>query len=391
MTKEELGTERQRLLRDAQRVVIKVGTSIVSGPAGEVCRGALESLVGSVAALKMAGRQVVLVSSGAVGLGAGRLGLHPSRLGDLVVRQACAAVGQSLLMHSYEQLFRVHDVRIAQVLLTEDDFTDWKRYRNLRCTIEKLLKLGVLPIVNENDTVATAELEYVVSSKDRVFGDNDRLAALVMSGLESDALVLLTNVDGLLWHAPKKAADIQAEPIPLVEEITEQLKAVAAGPSVGGRGGMLTKLEAAQIAMQAGGVAVIANGMKPGVLDSIFAGEQVGTTFMSASRMAGKRRWITYAAGVRGRLIVNEGARNAIIGGKASLLSSGIVRVEQQFAPQDVVSIADCEGREFARGIINCGSDEAAAMIAATCGAQTVVERARVMVSRDNMVLSEQR
>jgi glutamate 5-kinase len=391
MTKEDLETERRRLLRDAQRVVIKVGTSIVSGSAGEVSAGYVESLVRSMAALKMAGRQVVLVSSGAVGLGAGRLGLHPSRLGDLVVRQACAAVGQSLLMHTYEQLFRVHDVRIAQVLLTEDDFSDWKRYTNLRRTMEKLLKLGVLPIVNENDTVATAELEYVASSQERVFGDNDRLAALVMSGLESDALVLLTNVDGLLRHAPKNADGEDGQPIPLVEEITQELKAIAAGPSAGGRGGMLTKLEAAQIAMQAGGVAVIANGMKSEVLNDIFAGEQIGTTFMSTSRMAGKRRWITYAAGVHGRVIVNEGARNAIIGGKASLLSSGVVRVEQQFESQDVVSIADSQGCEFARGIINCASEEAEALIEGTPSARPVKERARVLVTRDNMVVSEQR
>jgi glutamate 5-kinase len=391
MTKEDLETERRRLLRDAQRVVIKVGTSIVSGSAGEVNAVYVESLVRSMAALKMAGRQVVLVSSGAVGLGAGRLGLHPSRLADLVVRQACAAVGQSLLMHAYEQLFRVHDVRIAQVLLTEDDFSDWKRYTNLRRTMEKLLKLGVLPIVNENDTVATAELEYVVSSQERVFGDNDRLAALVMSGLESDALVLLTNVDGLLRQAPKSADGEEAKPIPIVEEITQELKAIAAGPSAGGRGGMLTKLEAAQIAMQAGGVAVIANGMNPEVLNSIFAGDQIGTTFMSTSRMAGKRRWITYAAGVRGRVIVNEGARNAIIGGKASLLASGVVRVEQQFESQDVVSIADSQGCEFARGIINCASEEAEALIEAKSAAPSAGERARVLVTRDNMVVSEQR
>ena len=391
MTKEDPETERRRLLRDAQRVVIKVGTSIVSGSAGEVNAGYVESLVRSMAALKTAGRQVVLVSSGAVGLGAGRLGLHPSRLADLVVRQACAAVGQSLLMHAYEQLFRVHDVRIAQVLLTEDDFSDWKRYTNLRRTMEKLLKLGVLPIVNENDTVATAELEYVASTQERVFGDNDRLAALVMSGLESDALVLLTNVDGLLWQAPKSADGEEAKAIPIVDEITQELKAIAAGPSAGGRGGMLTKLEAAQIAMQAGGVAVIANGMKPEVLNSIFAGEQIGTTFMSTSRMAGKRRWITYAAGVRGRVIVNEGARNAIIGGKASLLSSGVVRVEQQFESQDVVSIADSQGCEFARGIINCASEEAEALIEGKSAAPLAGERARVLVTRDNMVVSEQR
>jgi len=196
-------------------------------------------------------------------------------------------------------------------------------------------------------------------------------------------------VEGLLQHAPTGEIGSAVEasrPVALVQEIGDELKAAAAGPSGGGRGGMLTKLEAAQIAMQAGGVAVIANGMRPGVLDQIFAGEQIGTTFMSASRMAGKRRWITYAAGVRGRVIVNEGAREAIMGGKASLLCSGVVRVEQQFDPQDVVSIADCQGREFARGIVNCASNEATASIEVTAGA-----RARVLVTRDNMVLSEQR
>src|SRR6266403_323627 len=203
MTKEDLENERQRRLRAAQRVVIKVGTSIVTGTQGAVCVAHMEPLVKSIATVKKVGRQIVLVSSGAVGLGAARLGLHQSRLKDVVVRQACAAVGQSLLMHAYEQLFRVHDVTIAQVLLTEDDFTEWERYSNLRRTMEKLLKLGVLPIVNENDTVSTAELEYVAAGRERVFGDNDRLAALVMSRLESDALVLLTNVDGLLRRDPK--------------------------------------------------------------------------------------------------------------------------------------------------------------------------------------------
>src|SRR5882724_6038553 len=389
MTKQDLETERQKRLRAAQRVVIKLGTSVVTGEGGAVCPERIEPLVRSLAGLKNAGRQIVLVSSGAVGLGAGRLGLHQSRLRDVVVRQACAAVGQSLLMQAYEKLFSLHDVPIAQVLLTEDDFTEWQRYTNLRRTMEKLLKLGVLPIVNENDTVSTAELEYVAAGSERAFGDNDRLAALVMSRLESDALVLLTNVDGLLRRDPRTKQGALHEPsrlVPLVVEIDDELKASAAGPSTGGRGGMATKLEAAQIAMQAGGVAVIANGTRPRVLDQIFAGEQIGTTFMSASRMAGKRRWITYAAGVRGRVVLNEGAREAIMGGKASLLCSGVVRVEQQFDPQDVVSIADCEGREFARGIVNCASNEATALIEETAGA-----RARVLVTRDNMVLSELR
>jgi glutamate 5-kinase len=181
--------------------------------------------------------------------------------------------------------------------------------------------------------------------------------------------------------------------IPLVEEITAELKAEAGGASAGGRGGMLTKLDAAQIAMRAGGTAIIANGTQPGILERIFAGERVGTTFISTLRMGGKRRWIAYAAGVRGRLIVNAGAREALMKGKASLLSTGVVRVEEQFEPQDVVRIADTEGHEFARGIINCASAEVMKAIesdveaSAPTGARSA--RARVLVIRDNIVLLE--
>jgi glutamate 5-kinase len=401
MIEPELERERQRRVRAAHRVVVKLGTGIVNGDAGEVCVERVGPLVDSMAQLKRAGRQLVLVSSGAVGLGAGRLGLHRSRLADLVTRQACAAVGQSLLMHAYEQLFRAHDIRIAQVLLTEADFTDWRRYSNLRRTMGKLLKLGVLPIINENDTVSTAELEYLNKGAERVFSDNDRLAALVMSKLDSDALVLLTSVDGLLSTGFRDASAVEGEArtvISMVAEITPELRAVAGGPSAGGRGGMITKLDAAQIALRAGGLAVIANGMKPNILERIFSGEPLGTTFMSRSRMAGKRRWIAYAAGVRGRLVVNDGARDAILGGKASLLSSGVVRVEDKFEPQDVVAITDSEGREFARGIINCPSAEARALIEGNgeAGAQKTTTRAgaiqaRVLVTRDNIVLLEKR
>src|SRR4030088_3431216 len=191
---ENVASER---LRAARRVVIKLGTSIVTGADGEICSEQVQPIVRTIAALKSAGRQVVLVSSGAVGLGAGRLGLPRTRLGDLVVRQACAAVGQNLLMNAYEKLFGAHDVKIAQLLLTEEDFADRHRYRNLRSTMEKLLKFGVVPIVNENDTVSTAELEYLTEGSGRIFGDNDRLAALDISRREADALVLLRDVDGL--------------------------------------------------------------------------------------------------------------------------------------------------------------------------------------------------
>ncbi|HUA02087.1 MAG TPA: glutamate 5-kinase [Candidatus Aquilonibacter sp.] len=376
--------ERQKL-RAARRLVIKVGTTTVTGAEGELCRERVEPIVRSIAALMKAGRQVVLVSSGAVGLGRGWLGLHRSRLDDLVTKQACAAVGQSLLMDAYKNLFAQWEIKIAQVLLTEEDFTNWRRYSNLRETMEKLIGFGVLPIVNENDTVSTAELESVAAgSRTAAFSDNDRLAALVMSGLEGDALVLLTNVDGLLRNG--SAAD--PEVISLVEEITPELKALAAGPSVSGRGGMKTKLEAAEIAMNCGGTTIIANGNDPRALERVFAGEKVGTAFLPTRRMRGKRRWIAYAADVRGRVVVDAGAHRAITQGKASLLASGIVRVENHFAPMDVVSIVDSEGREFARGIANCASEDAEKNFgrkAARAGRDAAASP--VLVTRDNIVL----
>jgi glutamate 5-kinase len=391
-------SEREKRLKSARRVVIKVGTSTVTGAQGELCGERVRPVVRSIAKLMKEGRQVVLVSSGAIGLGRGWLGLHPSRLHDMVTMQACAAVGQSLLMDAYRDLFSACDVKIAQVLLTEDDFTNWHRYSNLRRTMEKLLGFGVLPIVNENDTVSTAELEQVIrESRTPVFSDNDRLAALVMSGLEADALVLLTNVAGLLrpkLHANGHRAnnDEQFEVISLVEEVTPELKALAAGPSAGGRGGMRTKLAAAEIAMNCGGTAVIANGRVSDTIDGIFQGAEVGTAFLSAKRMRGKRRWIAYAADVRGRVVVDAGAHRAITQGKASLLASGILRVESHFAPMDVVSIVDPEGREFARGIANCASGEAE-QLSGEKNSRREGGRgstaSRVLVRRDNIVLME--
>jgi len=381
--------EREKLLRSARRAVIKVGTTTVTGAEGELCRERVEPIARSIATLMKAGRQVVLVSSGAVGLGRGWLGLHRSRLDDLVTKQACAAVGQGLLMDAYKNLFAQWDVKIAQVLLTEEDFSNWRRFSNLRQTMEKLIGFGVLPIVNENDTVSTAELESVSQGTRSVaFSDNDRLAALVMSGLEADALVLLTNVDGLLQQALPNHSD-GGEVIPLVAEITPELKALAAGPSGSGRGGMRTKLEAAEIAMNCGGTAVIANGGRPGTIDRIFAGENIGTAFLPAKRMRGKRRWIAYAADVRGRVVVDAGAHRAITQKKASLLASGIVRVEHHFAPMDVVSIVDAEGREFARGIANCASEEAAKFSGKRSGRGEGAPSAPVLVTRDNIVLMQ--
>ncbi len=375
--------QRIDLLRAAKRVVIKLGTSTVTDPQGDLCLKQVEPIVRSIAALQAGGRHVVLVSSGAVGLGRGWLGLHPSRLKDMTTKQACAAVGQSLLMEAYKRLFGTHEIKIAQVLLTEEDFSNWQRYSNLRRTMEKLIGFSVIPIVNENDTVSTAELETVgESTRSVAFSDNDRLAALVMSGLEADALVLLTNVDGLLspdnpLKSKRAAAGVadSTKVIPLISKVTPELRALASGPSASGRGGMITKLEAAEIAMNCGGVAVIANGSRGDTLSRIFAGESVGTAFLPTSRMKGKRRWLAYAAGVRGRVVVDAGAERAVTRGKASLLSSGLVRVEKGFGAMDVVSIANLEGKEFARGIANCASESATA--------------ARVLFTRDNIVVLE--
>ena len=385
----KLEAERARLLRSARRVVVKIGTATVTEPEGNLCYERVEPVVRSIAALMKERRQLVLVSSGAVGLGRGWLGLHRSRLEDMVTKQACAAVGQSLLMDAYKDLFSRWGIKVAQVLLTEEDFTNWRRYSNLQHTIEKLLGFGVLPIVNENDTVSTAELEPVApGSRTPAFSDNDRLAALVMSGLEADALVLLTNVNGLLERAARSGEE--GEVIPLVAEITPEIQSLAAGPSESGRGGMRTKLEASEIAMKCGGIAVIANGSRPDTLDRVFAGERTGTAFLPAERMPGKRRWIAYAANVRGRVVVDAGAHRAITQGKASLLASGIVRVENHFASMDVVSIVDCEGREFARGIAKCASEEAE-RLSAKKGAATgsKANPSPVLVTRDNIVLLE--
>ena len=394
MTNQHPESEQQKRLRAARRAVIKLGTGIVTGADGQFNVENLAPVARTIAELKKDGRQVVLVSSGAVGLGRGRLGLHRDRLNDLVMRQACAAVGQSLLMHEYEKLFQAHGIHLAQVLLTEGDFVDRSRYSNLRQTMEALLKLGVLPIVNENDTVSTAELDYLnIRAGERIFSDNDRLAALVMSHIDADVLVLLTDVDGLMRLGPSDSRDAAAV-IPLVEEISPGLKSLALGPSEGGRGGMLTKLDAAEIAMQAGGVAVIANGKKPDTLDRIFHGEPAGTVFLSKKRMAGKRRWIAYAAGVRGRVVVNAGARDALTGGKASLLASGVIRVEGEFEAAEVVSIVDGEGLEFARGISDYSRGDAEGMIGN--GSKGTANgrasgRASVLVKRDNIVLLDRK
>ncbi|HYP28111.1 MAG TPA: glutamate 5-kinase [Blastocatellia bacterium] len=355
--------ERRQALAHARRVVIKLGTAVLIREEGGIAEDRLASFVGAVAKLREEGREVLLVSSGAVGLGFKQLRL-PRRPHLLPLKQACAAVGQGRLMALYSQAFDKLGIDTAQVLLTEEDFSNRRRYLNLRSTLTKLLELNVVPIINENDTVSTAELEAVdQGSLMKVnFGDNDKLSALVASKIEADLLLMLTDVEGLYTANPNDSSE--ARLVPVVEEITPEVEALvdegrsAGGPKLG-RGGMRTKIEAARIATRTGCAAVIASGKLPDVIARVFAGEDLGTLFLPKPGLRGRRRWIAFATTIKAAIVVNEGARRALVERKASLLAAGVVEVRGAFRRGDVVSVFDEQEREFARGIVNYSSADA--------------------------------
>jgi glutamate 5-kinase len=268
------------------RVVVKIGTNVLMRDDGGVSIGAFYGIAESLANFRRAGREVLLVSSGAVGLGVQRLELS-ARPSELALIQACAAVGQSRLMSMYDDAFEKLGFRVAQVLLTEDDFLDSRRHENLRATLSTLLQLGVIPVINENDTVSTAELDSPGGGSERgpdrvrVFGDNDKLSALVMTHIDADLLLLLSDVDGLFTDDPQSE---NAALISELDSLDENIRGYARGGNGRGRGGMETKLEAVRIANEDGRPAIIANGRTPGVLDSILAGKPVGTLFFPRKR-----------------------------------------------------------------------------------------------------------
>jgi glutamate 5-kinase len=362
------------LLVNARRVVVKVGTGVVCNAENQFDPMQVASLAAAIARLVNAGRQIVLVSSGAVTLGAAELGLHRSRLKDAGVTRACAAVGQCKLMQAYADSFRPHGLKVAQVLVTADDFSDHKRYSILRQTFERLLKLGAVPIVNENDTVTN-----IYTEQEPIFRDNDRLAALVLSKLDADALVLLSNVDGLLYNANHESA--RATVVTMVTEITAAIRDSARGTSATGRGGMAAKLDAAEIAMQAGGMVVIANGKTPGILERVFQGEEVGTLFVPGSRLAGKRRWLAFATTVRGQATINANAAKALLHRQASLLISGVTACDGEFSAGQVVAVLDPEGHIIGRGIAEIGSQQLSTRLTAG-GPQR-----GVLVRRENFLI----
>jgi glutamate 5-kinase len=267
---------RQRI-RNARRVVVKLGSNLFFNGEGTLALQRVAALIEDLADARVAGREILVVSSGAVALGANALHLKQTEL--LVQKQAFAAVGQSRLMNLYEQGFSKHGLIAAQVLLTAEDFSNPTRFRNLQNTLMALLDMEVIPVINENDTVATEELE--VTNRDPSFSDNDQLSALVMSRLGAELLVLLTDVDGLMTGSPTD--DPRASLIEEVHDITNEIESLAGNKSARGRGGMATKINAAGVAMKSGGMAIIANGTRPGVLRRILSGEPEGTLFVSKS------------------------------------------------------------------------------------------------------------
>jgi len=379
----------RKFLREAKRIVVKVGTNVVTRPGGELAIGTIHAIIEEIVALVRSGRQVILVTSGAIGLGMNRLGFE-ERPALLALRQACAAVGQGQLMALYDQGFGRLGVATAQVLLTEDDFSNRIRYLNLRNAIHELLRLGVVPIVNENDTVSTTEIEGE-SGAERVvpFGDNDMLSALLASKMDADTLVILSDVEGLYDRAPAKGN--RAKRIPIVATFGPEIEALAGGGAGRGRGGIRTKLEATRVATSCGVRAVIACGERPNVLRDIFAGRDVGTLFPPRAKLSGRKRWIAFATSPAGSVAVNDGARTALVDRNASLLWAGIERIAGHFERGDVISIQDAAGREFARGIANYPST-VARKLAGKQSAQLsqIVDEIHddVLVARDNIAIT---
>jgi len=342
-------SNRQAVAAAARLLVVKVGTRVLTGPDGLLDSARIEALGKQFDELLNSGRQVVLVSSGAVGAGMGRMGLR-TRPQELAHLQAVAAIGQSCLIEAYERVLRAKNRHAAQLLLVADDLQDRTKYLNIRNTLRALLDYGAIPIINENDTVSVEELRTS-------FGDNDRLAALVATVLGAPLLVLLSDVDGLFDRHP---SDPQAQRLDVVPRVDSTIEGLARDKAGGlSKGGMASKIKAARIVTEAGGHCIIACGRHDHVLTEIMAAESVGTLFMGReSTMPAWKRWLGWSADARGSLHVDAGARAAIIGQGRSLLAAGVTGLEGSFTAGDVVTLIAADGREFARGLANYPSDD---------------------------------
>ena len=339
----------------AKRIVIKLGTNVLRNDEGDVSLSRIYTFIEDIANLVKSGKEVIVITSGAVSLGKKRLNLSDTK--GTALKQACAAIGQSKLMSIYENGFDTYGLTAAQILLTEDDFSVRESYLSLRTTFNKLLELGVIPVINQNDTVSTLEImpRYAQDDTQVCFSDNDKLSALVASELDADLLIILSDIDGLYDDNPK--TNPNAKLIKSVSEVNDNILKLANGTSDGGRGGMETKLQAAHMVTRFGGKMLIANGKIPFIIKRIFEGEEFGTMFLpSDENLSDKKRWIGYATNITGKIKVNNGAKEALMDEK-SLLPIGITDVKNVFHKGDVVSILDEYETEFARGIVNYDSD----------------------------------
>ena len=356
---------RSELPKAISRLVVKVGTGILTDSRKLPDLAQMEQLVAQLATQRKAGREVILVTSGAVGAGMGALGFK-SRPAQLAEKQACAAVGQSRLMATYADLFAKHDLVVAQVLLTHADLEHHERHLNARNTLVTLLDHGVVPIINENDAVSFTEIK---------FGDNDKLSALVAALLPADLLVILTTVDGVVENFGQPDARV----LSVVQDITTALEKHARGTdSDTAVGGMKSKVDAAKIAVRSGIPLVIASGRRSDTLARVLAGEDEGTLFLPTPRkLQGRKRWIGFFHHAKGTLTVDDGAKKALREQGKSLLPPGVTRCEGDFDAGDVVRICDADGMEFARGRVKFGANEIAS------GKLSRVE----LVHRDDMVI----
>ncbi len=331
-----------------KRLVIKIGSNILTSDNNGLDLERIQSITDDISAVRGAGYEVVIVSSGAVAAGMKKLELK-EKPKDIILKQAAAAIGQSSLMWAYEKCFGAHGRKVAQVLLTRDDFADRRRYINSRNTLITLLSYEVIPIINENDTVATDEIR---------FGDNDNLASLVSGLIDAERFIILSDVDGLFNGDPTK--DPRAKLIGVVEKITPELEKMAGGPgSAVGTGGMFSKLLAAKRAVHHGITVNIINGRTKGVISSLLSGVRHGTEFRShETRLSSKKGWIAYACRTRGSIVVDEGAVRALTQGGKSLLPSGIISLTGNFEAGDAVYCLDAGGKRIAKGLTNYSSSE---------------------------------
>lgn len=333
-------------LQAVHRIVVKVGTSTLTHANGKLNYSRIEGLVRELANAVNSGKQIILVSSGAVGAGMDRLGWK-EKPKTIPEKQAAAAVGQGILMHTYEKLFGEYGQVVAQVLLTREDSVNRRRYANSRNTLLKLLDIGVIPIINENDAVAIDELKI---------GDNDTLSASVAAIVDADVLIILSDVEGVYSANPQ--TDPTAKLLQEIDEVTPEIEAICGGAgTMRGTGGMFTKMAAARMAMNSGIVMVIASGARDGVVQSVLGGELVGTLFPpTQTRLRFRKRWLAFGARIRGRLTVDKGCAHALQKNGSSLLAAGIQAVEGSFEQGNTISILNQDGWEIARGLSNYSS-----------------------------------